>query len=210
MSLHTVAGGKAVLAAAGGIGHARSISPPGLVGGALRDMSDEKNPVEQALDVVLYAPIGLVFSARELLPKLAEKGRSQLGVARMMGQFAVQQGQKEAGKLFDKAQGQARTTIEQLGVFNVGGNGSTPAGRSGEPAPAPAPAPADPPAAPNSGPEAASLAIPDYDSLSASQVLPRLSGLSPDELEAVRAYEAEHRGRKTILNRAGQLQSSAT
>ena len=51
------------------------------------------------------------------------------------------------------------------------------------------------------------LAIPDYDSLSASQVLPRLSGLAPSELEGVRAYETAHRGRKTILTRVTQLQS---
>ena len=52
------------------------------------------------------------------------------------------------------------------------------------------------------------LAIPDYDSLSSSQVLPRLAGLGTDELEAVRTYEDAHRGRKTILNRITQLQSA--
>ncbi|HVM53489.1 MAG TPA: hypothetical protein VM262_09860 [Acidimicrobiales bacterium] len=167
-------------------------------------MSDQKNPVEQALDVLLYAPIGLAFSVRELLPKLAEKGRSQLGVAKMIGQFAVQQGQTEAGKMLDRAQTQAMTTLEQL----AGRNGSSTPAPS--PRRAPAPAAAAVPAPPTSGPEAADLAIPDYDSLSASQVLPRLGGLSSDELEAVRAYEAAHRGRKTILNRAAQLASSAS
>ena len=48
----------------------------------------------------------------------------------------------------------------------------------------------------------------DYDSLAASQVVPRLSGLTADELELVRAYEAAHRGRKTILSRVAQLQSN--
>jgi hypothetical protein len=33
----------------------------------------------------------------------------------------------------------------------------------------------------------------------------RLAGLSADELEAVRAYEAAGRGRKTILNKVEQL-----
>jgi hypothetical protein len=37
----------------------------------------------------------------------------------------------------------------------------------------------------------------------------RLAGLSPDELEAVRAYETATRGRKTILSRVAQLQSGA-
>ena len=56
------------------------------------------------------------------------------------------------------------------------------------------------------GPAVDDLSIPDYDSLSASQVVTRLEGLSPEELEAVRAYEATHRGRKTILNKVAQLQ----
>lgn len=48
-------------------------------------------------------------------------------------------------------------------------------------------------------PSAAELAIPEYDGLSASQVVSRLTGLLPGELEAVRAYEAAGRGRKTVL-----------
>jgi hypothetical protein len=174
------------------------------------DVTDEKNPVEQALDVLLYAPIGLAFSARELLPSLVEKGKSQLGVAKMIGEFAAKQGQTEAGKLFDKASKQAMATIETLaarpGSSSTNG-ASTHASTNGSAAVIDAEA-EETPAVPTSGPEAASLAITDYDSLSASQVLPRLSGLSSDELEAVRAYEAAHRGRKTILNRATQLQQS--
>ena len=54
-------------------------------------------------------------------------------------------------------------------------------------------------------PDAASLPIPDYDELSASQVVERLDGLAPDELDAVRAYESAHRGRNTILGKLAQL-----
>ena len=49
------------------------------------------------------------------------------------------------------------------------------------------------------------LAIPGYDALSASQVVERLAGLSPDELAAVRHYEAGHRRRRTILGKIEQL-----
>jgi hypothetical protein len=49
------------------------------------------------------------------------------------------------------------------------------------------------------------LAIPGYDSLSASQVVQRLEGLSSPELEEVRAHEAAHRQRRTILHRVEQL-----
>lgn len=52
-----------------------------------------------------------------------------------------------------------------------------------------------------------SLAIPGYDSLSASQVVQRLAGLSVEELQAVRDYESATRGRRTILARISQLQA---
>jgi len=69
------------------------------------------------------------------------------------------------------------------------------------------PTPAAPPARPSNGhvPEVASLAIPGFDTLSASQVVQRLDGLSRQELVAVRAYETSTRGRRTILSRVDQL-----
>ena len=54
-------------------------------------------------------------------------------------------------------------------------------------------------------PDVASLAIPGFDTLSASQVVQRLDGLSRSELVAVRAYETCTRGRRTILSRVDQL-----
>ena len=54
-------------------------------------------------------------------------------------------------------------------------------------------------------PSVEELAIPSYDSLSAPQVVQRLAGLSWEEIEAVRRYEAATRGRRTILARAEQL-----
>jgi len=58
----------------------------------------------------------------------------------------------------------------------------------------------------SAAPAVESLAIHGYDSLSASQVVQRLAGLSGPELEAVRAYESAGRGRRTILARIAQLQ----
>ena len=46
---------------------------------------------------------------------------------------------------------------------------------------------------------AADLPIPEYDGLSASQVVSRLSGLTPEELQAIRSYEEASRGRRTVL-----------
>jgi hypothetical protein len=152
-----------------------------------------------ALEAFVYVPVGLAVSAAELLPALARKGRErvtgQVTQARVIGQFAVQQGQVQAGKAFARAREEAEHRLADLG-------GPTPA-PAAEPEVVEAGAVA---ARPTSGPEAGDLAIPGYDTLSASQVLPRLEGLAADELEAVRAYEAGHRGRKTILGRIAQLQ----
>lgn len=60
-------------------------------------------------------------------------------------------------------------------------------------------------AADTATPSADVLPIPDYDSLSASQVVSRLQGLTAGQLDAIRAYESATRGRKTILNRVQQL-----
>lgn len=54
-------------------------------------------------------------------------------------------------------------------------------------------------------PDESELAVPDYDSLAASQVVPRLAMLSTDDLRAVHTYEQAHRHRQTILNRVTQL-----
>jgi hypothetical protein len=49
------------------------------------------------------------------------------------------------------------------------------------------------------------LPIPDYDELSASQVVERLDGLDRESLDAIRRYETAHRGRNTILGKIAQL-----
>lgn len=49
------------------------------------------------------------------------------------------------------------------------------------------------------------LPIEEYESLAASQVVARLDGLSAAELEAIRRFEASHRGRRTVLGKIDQL-----
>src|SRR5437764_10521613 len=78
----------------------------------------EDDPTEQLLDVLVYAPLGLLLEARDLLPKLAEKGRRRIGgqvtVARMVGELAVRQGQRQAEKV-----------VERLRQQNSAGAGAT-------------------------------------------------------------------------------------
>ncbi|MEQ1788544.1 MAG: hypothetical protein ABL966_15940 [Acidimicrobiales bacterium] len=178
----------------------------------------EKTPVEQAVEqaveLFVYAPIGLLFEGASLLPQLVEKGKTQVTMARMIGKFAVGQGRTEAVKAAGKLQDQAAGVLDFLGDSVTG----IPAA----PTVTAAPARVREAAAPvrrtattvarettNGAARAvaaASLAIPDYDGLSASQVVNRLAGLSAAELTSVQLYEAANRGRKTILSKVAQLQ----
>jgi hypothetical protein len=165
-------------------------------------MGDRKSPIHRALDVFVYAPLGLVVSAREMLPALAEKGREAVTNARAMGEFALGMGQEEATKVVRNLFPDQRRRASGSPRRDAAGPASPTYAASASPLAA-APAPRAFPAAP----AAVTLAIPGYDALSASQVVPRLEGLTALELEAVRAYEESGRGRKTVLSRIAQLQA---
>lgn len=179
-------------------------------------MSQESSPLETALDLLVYAPVGFALTLSEEVPKLAAKGRSrvegQIAAARVIGQLAVGQGRRLVTRAAPASpRPQARSTPMRPATESPP---APPAARGARTAPRTVPRPRPPagagrgPAGDTQAPPAvASLAIPGYDSLSASQVVQRLDGLSRDELEAVRRYEASGRGRRTILARVSQLQS---
>ena len=190
----------------------------------------EKTPleqaIEQAVDVFVYAPIGLLFEGASVLPQLVEKGKSQVTMARMVGQFAVKQGRGEGEKL---AANVAGGVLGLLARFGQSPTAHPPAVPETPVTAAPAPVtttvtPPEPASASVAGQDdgrsgasadreagaaidADSLAIPDYDGLSASHVVNRLAGLAATELELVRLYELANRGRKTILSKVAQLQT---
>jgi hypothetical protein len=198
------------------------------------DKTPLDDAVEQALDAFVYAPIGLLFDGPASFSRLVRNGRSQVTNARMMGQFAVQMGRTEVNKRAAELDGPMLDLLRGLGLVPgatptpartepatptqprpatpktaTTKTTTKPAGskvstkKAGKKAAAKKTAARKAPvkAAPSPG----GLPIPDYDSLSASQVVSRLRGLSTSELEAVRAYEAATRNRKTILNKVQQL-----
>jgi hypothetical protein len=165
-------------------------------------VSPPKRPVDQAVEYVVYAPLGFVLEARRLLPTFVERGRRQVQMARMIGQFAVRQGQTEARGRLGQAQGQAEAVLHEFGLLPVDEPAAVDTHRP-EPVTT---SDLDPEAPVRSSAQAAELAITDYDSLAASQVIPRLTALDGPELEAVRRYESAHRGRKTVLGKIAQIQ----
>jgi hypothetical protein len=212
---------------------------------------DERQPVEKAVELFVYAPVGVALYVRDMLP-------SMMGIFVSRGKREVQShlpGHKpvaptpppvppEVKRRIDESMGVAKYVAEGgLGVArDVAGNGigvaremagsalaqflamranGTPMAEETAPfasapeaaAPAPSPAPGPPAASPSPSRSAApvdvpsvdALPIPDYDELSASQVVERLEGLDRESLDAIRMYESEHRGRNTILGKIAQL-----
>ena len=157
---------------------------------------ENRSLVQRALDIAVFAPAGLLMTVAEDLPALADKGRTQvegqLRNARAVGEFVVEMGRRELERRFRHDTPAPPTTVV-------------------DPEPETAPEPTDRvvpmeprPVQPAPTPRAP-LAIPDYDTLSASQVVRRLDGLAPSELEAVARHETATRGRRTILHRVQQL-----
>ncbi len=178
----------------------------------------QRSLFEELLDYGIYAPLGALVRLSDDLPELVEKGRTrlggQIGLAKVLGRFAVGTARRRAERVLEPALTPLGAVVRQARDLA----GRMPAGgRSPERAPDTTQqdlgvdaqrGPAEPPddATGLVPPPASDLAIPGYDSLSASQVVPRLAGLRPDELAAVRDYEAAHRGRRTILGRIAQLE----
>jgi len=197
-------------------------------------VADPKPSGKRAIELLVYAPLGLALYARDTLPSLVgvfvARGRRELQTkrtpvdrrveqARGLGEAALATSpevRRLVGESLDRARGLAGGALQELlswrngAVDTVGAtrpDATTPAAPAPPPAPGGAPASTSPPAAPGPDPTVAveSLPIPDYDELSASQVVERLEGLTPEELAAVRRYESAHRGRNTILGKIAQL-----
>lgn len=168
------------------------------------------------LDGLRHAAEELVGELSAALPRLVERTREQLSIVMSLAERLPC-----AGRLGGLSESVAPATPD-LHVVVDPPSGSddgeievsrvAPAPLASTPsAPAKKTAPAKKAAATHvqpSLPGTNQLAIPDYDQLAASQVIPRLESLTPTELEAVRAYEAAHRGRRTILGGISQLQGA--
>ena len=186
----------------------------------------ERSLSQKALDALIFAPAGLLLSAVEDLPSMALKGRERLEVqlrnAHVVGRFAVTIGQRRLKEQFERLVPRNEPTLDESPA-PVTPPTTNP--RATPPAPVVVPPPPvvvpTPPVAPTAvvpdppmpagapaGPvndHPVDLAIPDYDTLSASQVVRRLDGLGAGDLESVLQHEAATRGRRTILHRAQQL-----
>ncbi len=170
------------------------------------DQPEGRSLNERLWDLLVFIPAGVAVSTAEELPRLAAKGRRHLGVrvnsARAVGQFVVNTGRRELHRHSGGLLGGVRTTSGPRT-----GPAPGPAGPGARVGPSERGPRSEATAAVGNGhvPPVSTLAIPGFDTLSASQVVQRLDGLDRTELVSVRAYEASTRGRRTILSRVDQL-----
>ncbi len=148
-------------------------------------------------------PLDVVEAVVGAVPKLIERTRQQAALARSLAAMAPCLGFLAPSPSDEPA---GRPTPERVDVLSVL-DADVPDLTVVEDPPA-----ADDPVAEiaevtplRAAPAESELPVQDYDSLAASQVVPRLATLETDELLAVQAYELAHRNRQTILNRVAQL-----
>jgi len=166
-------------------------------------MADEKgqsDPIEQLLDLLVYAPLGLVTQLEELLPGLIERGRSQAVMARTIGEFAVRAGSEKVQDRAGGAQKQLETIVRSLLDLAASRLASEPTQQEQTGA-------TISPQNDRTTTEDSELPIAEYDQRKAAEIVPLLSKLSAEQRSVIGEYEASNRNRRTILNRIQQLGS---
>jgi hypothetical protein len=185
-------------------------------------MAENENPLERAVELLVYAPIGLAMFAKDTVPTFMKMfvargqtevtqrrktAETQAGQYKTIGQMAVKYGGPEVKRQAEAAAGTVRKRAEET-IAGIAAATAPPASTAAPGAP-PTPTVATVKSAgraPSSDVRASDgLAIPDYDLLSATQVIDRLTGLARPDLVAVQAYETAHRARTTILGKISQL-----
>lgn len=180
-------------------------------------MSGEDQRLEQLFDVLVYAPLGLALESKDLLPKLAERGRGQVALMRLA--HKVTAGQSRQGDVGE----QVRTALlDGLATLSgwLGGDSEAAEGATAEAdagdgaggAGAPGGKPrrhADPVMTGGSLDSEADHRISEpfsgYDDLTAKQIIVAVAGFSDPELREVARYERQHRARSTVLSRVARL-----
>jgi len=168
----------------------------------------ESKLVDLAMDLFVYAPLGAMLEFSDRLPALAERGRekfeAQAPAAKMVGQFAVGAGRKKAEDQLGDVIGKGKALLQELGVL------------PGSPTAQATAATDDPPVATTGEDDRvdanAQASIGDviigYCEMTAVNIVPLLSSLDGAQRATVRAFEAAHRARRTIIARLDQLDDS--
>lgn len=152
----------------------------------MRNPADDtrREPIEQLLLTVMFAPVVVGAKVLESIPTAVERARRRVEAAHFLGKMAVGEGVR-----------QVRERLADGG------------GEASAPPPAVPDAPERDAVEASDAPDAEELALPDYDQLPAAHIVAKLGGLSDAEIDAVERYERSHRHRRTVLGKIDQLRN---
>lgn len=183
---------------------------------------DERTPIDDLVDLFLYAPVGLLYEYEEVLPKLVRRGKSQVQLARVLGTMAVRgQGPVPANAVVEAVASMVVSRLgeigESLGLGPQGADSATgskadgadpareeraaTAGSGSDEADPEGEAPGDAAAVAEDAP----LPIASYDSLTAREIIGLLDELDAGQQARIRAHEERNRARKTVLGKLDRL-----
>lgn len=157
----------------------------------------DQDPADALLDFFLYAPVGIALEAVDNLPKYVERGKSQVTIGRFLAKTAAKRGSstiEDAGERVINDIGQVFADF--FGIDLSADSDVVDADIVGEPT-----AVADR--------SDSHLAIDEYDTQAAAQIVKLLSQLTAEELGEVEDYESANRKRVTILRKITQLRDAS-
>ena len=167
-----------------------------------RPRTDEPPPLERLAALALFGPLDLTIKVVEELPSSVERARQQLVAARFLGKMVVDQSLVQArrrlGIVTVPSEPRERTARPSRDAAVPPTETTTSVGRSRD----------DAGRGPGELPEAADLALPDYEHLPAAHVVAKLEGLTQAERDDIEAFEAAHRHRRTVLGKLQQLREA--
>ncbi len=174
----------------------------------------QDNPLEQLLELMVYAPVGLLYEYEDVLPQLIRRGKSQVQLARVFGQMAANQQRQGNGRsgaeaaVSGLASMVAKMASEALSCGPEDASEAEVEPTTGVRKPSSAPeapeAESDDDAAPAAD-DATALPIANYDALTAREIVSLLPDLTAPQRDQVAAYEQTHRARKTVLGKLERL-----
>ena len=157
-------------------------------------MADGNDPPVRLIDLLLFAPVGLVTLVQRELPQLVATGKTRVDnritLAKFVGRMAVRQTSNEFNRRMQSLEQARAAAASHPGAITASSKDT------------------DDSTAHNQTSSPANLGIDDYDTLAAAHIVQRLSSLSAAQLGQIRAYEQANRARRTILGKIAQLQAS--
>jgi hypothetical protein len=158
-------------------------------------MTSDRRPLERAIDLTFFAPIGLAATMATCLPRLVADGRhrveQRIAAARAIGEVVVTYAGHRVLQRFADDRPSVPPLTLPTALLTTAGEQRPIAGALRRDKPHIA--------------DVAELPIDEYESLAASQVVARLESLDAGELSLVEQFERANRRRRTVLGKIEQL-----